>query len=271
MGVTTSRDRNAARYKLYEDHAKIKVNSLVLYKQSLLPLTSPAPHESAPSQVGHGVKKQCITASRTVEEPDELVFDSSSDSITDDFNANHGRAPQAAGAGVVNSDCVELAWICDPTARFKTTRTSFLRVAVQEGEKTTIKFNLSLVLDALRSSTLSLAFANSPEDLDRILLERKRGNVSLLTYSRSYTLLAEYDTFSSSSSIILPSPSYKISQMRQAVYNSNGRFPTHSSTLAHMVPVILLYVHRKAHHTPHPDLVSLRYCAMYLKSIHSRC
>lgn len=187
MGVTTSKDRNITRYQLYEDASRIRVNALSLCRQPS-PLQGAA-HERSNSQGGleHGHVPYRIDANRTPEDPAELSFEIHQAGVVDEDTNALQYTSRAHPAGHSESDHVHLLWISDPLARRKTCKTTYLRVAVCEEDTLSLSFDVSLLGDALRSSTLSLAYATSPEDLDRILSERKRGNVCLLqrmTYYR---------------------------------------------------------------------------------------
>lgn len=178
MGVTTSKDRNITRYQLHEDASRIRVHALSLCRQpSSLQGTA---HEKSTSQGGveHGLVPYRIDASRTPEDPAELSFEIHQAGVADE-DTNALQYPSATSAGHSESDHVHLSWISDPSARRKTSKTNFLRVAVCEEDTLSLSFDVSLLADTLRSSTLSLAYATSPEDLERILSERKRGNVCL--------------------------------------------------------------------------------------------
>lgn len=180
MGVTTSKDRNRAQYQLYEDPLHVRVNSLSLCRQSHQGQVPLPPHERSTSPVGHGTQSRGIQATRTADDPCELVFESTSQYEVVHSVSSPPRAQQASFGAAVDLDqhTPELSWICDPVARRKTSRTSFLRVAVEDDEVATLSMHVSLLSAASRKATLSLAYATSPEDLERILAERKRGNVS---------------------------------------------------------------------------------------------
>jgi hypothetical protein len=175
MGVTTSKDRNSLRYHLYEDASCVRVDSLALHRQLHAQGTpherSISQHHGHAQQGGQGQPVPCLQATRCPDDASELLFE-----VT---NQQH---PDGLASGVhlplVDHDHLELSWICDPAARRKTSKTSYLRIPLHEGETTSLSFNVSLLKENIRSATVSLAYANSHEDLERILLERKRGNVS---------------------------------------------------------------------------------------------
>lgn len=173
MGITTSKNRNSVRYHLYEDPSSVRVDSLALRRHRH---TQGKPHERSISQQhGYihaqqgGQQAQCMQATRCPDDESELLFEVN--------NLQHldGLHPQQQMP--VDHDHVELSWICDPAARRKTSRTSYIRISLHEGETTLLSFSVSLLKETVRSATVSLAYANSQEDLERILLERKRGNV----------------------------------------------------------------------------------------------
>lgn len=124
---------------------------------------------------------QLLEARRDPDDAGELVFEASSGtpSLAKYSNAHHAHndpAPPPPAASK-ERDRVELSWICDPAARRKTAKTSFLKISSYEDEELRVTLNVTLLQDTVRSSTLSIAYATSPEDLERILAERKRGNV----------------------------------------------------------------------------------------------
>lgn len=172
MGITASKDRNTARYQLYEAAPYARVESIRLVRQAHGDHQVPAQDEWT-STAGQGIQPQQVQAIRDPDDASQIMFEVlSTESLAKSAGVQHAVATSSA-----ERDHHELSWICDPAAQRKTSRTSFLRVSSYEDEELILSVDVTLLQENVRSSTLSTAYAHSPEDLERILAERKRGNV----------------------------------------------------------------------------------------------
>lgn len=205
MGITSSKERNAIRYSLYEDAARFQLHQIACRWEYIhthnrtLEGTVDQPHKVT-STGQRPTSRRELVATKASHQSRELEFDNyvlneatdnkdapaNADGLTaisprPDRHNNYDDADHLArGAGVV------VSWLCDPAAKRKTNNTSFLNIQASGDETLSIHFKGQLKDHTLKNSRFSIALTSSPEELDRVLLERKRGNVSsqdLITYS----------------------------------------------------------------------------------------
>lgn len=144
MGVVASKSAPLSEYSLLQDGLQFETISV--------------------STSSDGARTRCKTWRMKQDSHGELIFDLD-------------ELPRPGTRDELARPSSQIAWILDPTSSRKTARTALLKLDVPEGGQLDFSFVFKPSCDSVGPAGISIACVASPEDLEQLLLERKRSEV----------------------------------------------------------------------------------------------